>query len=269
MPDASTHLLSLIGLTFLLGLRHGMDPDHLAMVDNLTRYNAQAAPRVARWCGAWFSLGHGVLVMAVAAGLALLSGKHALPHWLETTGQLISASLLVVIGLVNLRQAASPHAHPIALRASLLSRASRVSHPLLISMIGMAFAVSMDTMSQAAIFSMAASGEFAWGTAVLLGAVFTLGMLVADAFGSWWCYSALRSADGQGYMRKLTLAIALLSLAIGALGFARMLLPELSEHYDTYALAIGVTILGITFAAGLIPRAIARLNKGHSRAPAP
>ena len=93
-PDIS-HLLSLIGLTFLLGLRHGMDPDHLAMVDNLTRYNVQAAPRVARWCGAWFSLGHGVLVMGVAAGLALLSGEHVLPHWLEATGQLPSPNVVM------------------------------------------------------------------------------------------------------------------------------------------------------------------------------
>lgn len=256
----ASHLLSLIGLTFLLGLRHGMDPDHLAMVDNLTRYNAQAAPRVARWCGAWFSLGHGVLVMGVAAGLALLSGEHVLPHWLEAAGQLISAGLLLVIGLLNLRQAASPHAHPLALRAGLFARATRVSHPLLISMIGMAFAISMDTVSQAAVFSMAASGEFAWGVAALLGAIFTLGMLVADAFGSWWCYSALQAARGPAYARGLTLAIALLSLTISALGFARFFAPQTMEHYEAYGLAIGITVMSLTFAAGLLPRIAARLR---------
>jgi len=250
----ASHLLSLIGLTFLLGLRHGMDPDHLAMVDNLTRYNAQAAPRVARWCGAWFSLGHGVVVMAVAAALALLSGEHMLPHWLEATGQLVSAILLTIIGLLNLRQAASSHAHPLALRAGLFARAARVSHPLLISMIGMAFAVSMDTMSQAAVFSMAASGQFAWGAAALLGAVFTLGMLVADAFGSWWCYSALQAARGPAYARGLTLAIALLSLSIAASGFARFFAPHAMADYEAYGLAIGVAVMSLTLAAGLLPR---------------
>jgi high-affinity nickel-transport protein len=254
MSAAASHLLSLIGLTFPLGLRHGMDPDHLAMVDNLTRYNAKAAPRVARWCGAWFSLGHGVLVMLVAAGLALLSGERVLPHWLEISGQLISSALLIVIGLVNLRQATLPHAHPFTLRAAWFARAAQVSHPLLITMIGMAFAISMDTMSQAAVFSMAASGDFAWGAAALLGAVFTLGMLIADAFGSWWCYSAV--AGARGYARGLTLAIALLSLSIAALGIARFVAPELAAHFDSYAFAIGATVLLATFGAGLLARVL-------------
>lgn len=260
-----SHLLSLIGLTFMLGLRHGMDPDHLAMVDNLTRYNAQAAPRVARWCGAWFSLGHGVLVMVVAAGLALASSKQVLPHWLESTGQLISAILLLAIGLINLRGAwARPEAAPVTLRAAWFARATQVSHPLLISMIGAAFAISMDTMSQAAVFSMAASGEFAWGVAVLLGAVFTLGMLIADAFGSWWCYSAVSSAQGRGgYTRGLTLAIALLSLFIGACGIARFAAPELDGHYDRYAFAIGALVLAATVAAGLVPRLIQSIRRAE------
>jgi len=262
MSADASHLLSLIGLTFMLGLRHGMDPDHLAMVDNLTRYNAQAAPRVARWCGAWFSLGHGVLVMVVAAGLALASSQQVLPHWLESTGQLISAFLLLAIGLINLRQAwMRPTAAPVTLRAAWFTRATQVSHPLLISMIGAAFAISMDTMSQAAVFSMAASGEFAWGAAVLLGAVFTLGMLIADAFGSWWCYSAVSGAQARGYTRGLTLAIALLSLFIGACGIARFAAPELDGHYDRYAFAIGTLVLAATFAAGLIPRLIQSIRR--------
>ena len=261
MLASTSHLLSLIGLTFLLGLRHGMDPDHLAMVDNLTRYNAQAAPRVARWCGAWFSLGHGMLVMLVAAGLALLSDGRLLPHWLEAAGQLVSAVLLLAIGLLNLRQAASTHVHPITLRAGWFTRATQVSHPLLISMIGAAFAVSMDTLSQAAVFSMAASGQFAWGAAALLGAVFTLGMLIADAFGSWWCYSAVNGADGHGYARGLTLAIALLSLTIAALGFARLAVPGLAGRFDDHAFGVGATVLLLTFGAGLLPRLIARVRR--------
>jgi ABC-type nickel/cobalt efflux system permease component RcnA len=99
---ASIHLLPLVGLTFLLGLRHGMDPDHLAVVDNLTRFNADAAPERARWCGLFFSLGHGAMVTAVAAALALAAARHTLPPWLDITGQIISIGFLAAIGLMNL-----------------------------------------------------------------------------------------------------------------------------------------------------------------------
>src|SRR5258708_33970839 len=53
-------------MVFLLGLRHGMDPDHLATLDGLARHNAQPRPRLARWSGCFFSLGHGAIVPLVA-----------------------------------------------------------------------------------------------------------------------------------------------------------------------------------------------------------
>ena len=59
-------------LAFVLGLRHGMDPDHLATIDGLTRFNAAAGRmRLARLCGFLFSLGHGavVCVAALVAGV--------------------------------------------------------------------------------------------------------------------------------------------------------------------------------------------------------
>lgn len=50
--------VTLVALAFILGLRHGLDADHLATIDGLTRFNVQAHPKMARWCGALFSLGH-------------------------------------------------------------------------------------------------------------------------------------------------------------------------------------------------------------------
>ncbi|MCC6609025.1 MAG: hypothetical protein IT515_05045 [Burkholderiales bacterium] len=51
--------LALAALVFFLGVKHGLDPDHLVAIDGLTRFNSQADRRLARWCGALFSLGHG------------------------------------------------------------------------------------------------------------------------------------------------------------------------------------------------------------------
>jgi len=56
--------LCLVVLGF--GLRHGLDADHLAAIDGLTRRNARANPAIAGRCGALFSAGHGLVVMGFA-----------------------------------------------------------------------------------------------------------------------------------------------------------------------------------------------------------
>src|SRR5258706_15226717 len=60
------HWLALIAVVFLLGLKHGLDPDHLAAIDGLTRFNASRRPLLSRWSGLLFSAGHGVVVTAAA-----------------------------------------------------------------------------------------------------------------------------------------------------------------------------------------------------------
>lgn len=257
MMDEQTSLLSLFGLTFLLGLRHGLDPDHLAAIDNLTRYNAGHSPALARWCGALFSLGHGAAVTAVAVALAALSASSALPEWLDGAGQLIAIVFLLAIGMVNLRASLGGSPRPVGtlgwIAPRLMRRATSVSHPALISLIGMAFAVSMDTMSQAALFSVAAQGKFAWTIAGLLGLTFTAGMLATDTASGWWVARMLGTGQARNMSRALTLSIALLSLAVAAIGIARLFWNDLDHWYDVHTLEIGVAtlvLLGGVYLAG-------------------
>lgn len=255
-------LLPLAGLTFLLGLRHGMDPDHLIVVDNITRFNATVRPERARWCGLFFSLGHGAMVTLVAALLALAAGSHHIPAWVEEAGQIVSIGFLLLMGVLNLRALlAAPDAAvtPRGVRSGAFLRLTRVSHPLAISMIGAAFAISMDTLSQATVFSMAATGRFAWGAALLLGAVFTIGMLVVDAANGWWVSRVIDSLGGprQVWARRLTWAIALFSLALAASGLARLAHPLIDAWYDRYALMLGaasIVLISLLFAAAMAGR---------------
>ena len=46
LPDNAAALATLV---FLLGVKHGLDADHLATIDGLTRHNALVRPRLARW----------------------------------------------------------------------------------------------------------------------------------------------------------------------------------------------------------------------------
>jgi high-affinity nickel-transport protein len=83
MNELPTHWLSIIAVVFLLGLKHGLDPDHLAAIDGLTRFNAQRRPRLSRWSGLLFSAGHGVVVTLVAIAVATVATQWHAPQWLE------------------------------------------------------------------------------------------------------------------------------------------------------------------------------------------
>ena len=72
MQALPTHWLALVGVVFMLGLKHGVDPDHLAAIDGLTRFNAGRRPLLSRWSGLLFSAGHGVVVTAVAIFVATM-----------------------------------------------------------------------------------------------------------------------------------------------------------------------------------------------------
>ena len=61
-------ILGLAALVFVLGLKHGLDPDHLVAIDGFTRSSNRAEMR--RWCGLFFSLGHGAVVTLVGVYLA-------------------------------------------------------------------------------------------------------------------------------------------------------------------------------------------------------
>src|SRR5215471_866581 len=88
-------LLTLVGP---LCLRHGVDPDHLAAIDGLSRVHPS------RWNGVLFAAWHGALVTLLAVGVGgLLAGKlEPYAPW-----------LLIFLGVLNLwriRKAAT-HRH--------------------------------------------------------------------------------------------------------------------------------------------------------------
>ncbi len=86
------HSLVIIGsaatasLAFVLGLRHGLDADHLAAIDGLTRCHASAKNRFAPFCGVLFSAGHAGVILFVAIALAALAGRWDPPGWLGIRG---------------------------------------------------------------------------------------------------------------------------------------------------------------------------------------
>src|SRR5688500_7016562 len=99
MDNLPTDWLALAALVFLLGLKHGMDPDHLVTIDGMARFNAVRRPRLSRWSGLLFSLGHGAVVTLVAVMVATVARDWRAPEWLALTGVSISIAFMLLLAV--------------------------------------------------------------------------------------------------------------------------------------------------------------------------
>ena len=92
-------------LAYTLGLRHGVDADHIVAIDNTTRKLLQDGERPLT-VGTWFSLGHSTVVvgLVVALVVATESVANQIPV-LQSSGAIIGTTVsgifLFLIGLVN------------------------------------------------------------------------------------------------------------------------------------------------------------------------
>jgi high-affinity nickel permease len=105
-------VLSHAFLAFMLGLRHAVDCDHLAAIDNVTRQFTKRGERPVS-IGFWFALGHSTVVVALTGfivGGYSLAWKHFHndTNWTDDvalTASIISITLLGGIGFLNARVA--------------------------------------------------------------------------------------------------------------------------------------------------------------------
>ncbi len=265
METLPAHWLALVAVVFLLGLKHGLDPDHLAAIDGLTRYNAARRPRVSRWSGLLFSAGHGVVVTAVAIAVATVATGWKAPQWLENTGTWISIAFLTLLGIANLaavvRTPRDEMVRAAGIRSRFFERLTRAEHPVLVAAVGAAFALSFDTISQAVLFSITGSNLAGWLFAAGLGLVFTAGMMATDALNGLWVSHLVRQADRRAAAasRVMSIAIALTSLAIAALAAARHVIPSLDALAESWGVALSAgVVLAVAAAYGLAVRLAAR-----------
>ena len=99
-------LLGTALIAYGFGLRHAVDPDHIAAIDNVTRKLMQDGQRPVT-VGFWFAIGHSIVV-ALGAGaivLASVAMKDELEEWREVGGVIstsVSALFLFAIAGINL-----------------------------------------------------------------------------------------------------------------------------------------------------------------------
>lgn len=192
-----TESLPTTEIALLLGLRHGLAPDHLAVIDGLTmRALAASAP----WMGALFALGHGAIVLLMV-GLAGLAAD-----WLQLDSAFLRAMallewlpgvLLLALAALNARSLLQPPqaARANALRTRLLAPLTTV-RPWTALAIGMLFALGVESILQALAWGYAAvqlGGDTDGALRVALAFVF--GMALTDTLDG---YATARIAAGAG-----------------------------------------------------------------------
>ena len=259
MADLPADWTALCALVLVLGLKHGLDADHLAAIDGIARLNARDGRRLASWSGVLFSLGHGAVVMAIAAAVGGASERWQPPSWLDAAGAWLSIVFLLTLGALNLRAvlAATPgECVAIAgVQGRLLGRWAHARSASAVAAIGALFALSFDTVSQAMLFSVTAVQFGGLTRALTLGALFVAGMLVTDGLNGWWIGRLVRRADSLAARasRRMGLAVAGLSVGVAVLGIARQLSVDVDRWAREQTLVFGVaTVVLVTLSWALV-----------------
>jgi len=98
-------LLGTAMVAYGLGLRHAVDADHIAAIDNVTRKLMQEGKKPVT-VGLFFALGHSSVVLIASAGVALtasvLGARSGLREIGATLGTLVSFGFLWLIAVINL-----------------------------------------------------------------------------------------------------------------------------------------------------------------------
>ncbi|MEO7752506.1 MAG: HoxN/HupN/NixA family nickel/cobalt transporter [Terracoccus sp.] len=200
-----------LGVTaYVFGLRHALDADHIAAIDNTTRKLMADGGRP-RSVGFWFAMGHSGMVFVLTAVMAFgsraaatLAGDGSTVHTvLSTVGTVASGGFLLAIGLLNLvaftaiwrvfrgmrrgrldGDALERHLVPRGVVIRVLGRVGRsIRHPWQMMPVGMLFGLGFDTASEVAILVLAGMGAatgLPWYAVLLLPLLFAAGMSALD-----------------------------------------------------------------------------------------
>jgi len=247
-------LLGTASLAYTFGLRHGVDPDHIAAIDNVTRKLMQEGKRPL-YAGFFFALGHSTVVMIasvfVALSVAALQAKFAgFKEIGGVIGTSVSALFLLGISFANIAILISVYRvfaavkrgdrlieddlHDMLARRSLLGRMLRSLFGIMTRSwhmypLGLLFGLGFDTASEVGLLGISAAqgsaGLPVWSILVF-PALFTAGMslvdttdgvLMVNAYG-WAFIKPIRKLYYNLTITLVSIVVALLIGSVEALG---------------------------------------------------
>jgi nickel/cobalt transporter (NiCoT) family protein len=247
-------LLGTALLAYGFGLRHAVDADHIAAIDNVTRKLMQEGQRPVG-VGFFFSLGHSTVVILASAAIALTAA--AFTNQLQSlqvlggvVGTLISAAFLLLIAAINMAILAtvartfrevrrngvylSDDLDLLFARGGLLARIFRplfrmISRSWHMFPLGLLFGLGFDTATEIGLLGIsaaeAAKGLPIWSILVF-PALFTAGMTLVDTADSvlmigaygWAFVKPIRKLYYNMTITAVSVLVALLVGGIEVLG---------------------------------------------------
>ena len=266
-------LLSTCVLTYGLGLRHGVDADHIAAIDNVTR-KLMGEGQKPIGAGLFFALGHSsvvviaALVIAVAANFVSQIDRVKGISGIFATG--VSATFLFIIAALNLFILRSVYdafcrvknGEPYVeedLNILLSGRGLlvRVFRPLFrlvnrswhMALLGFLFGLGFDTATEVSLLGISASQGahgFAIASIMVFPALFAAGMALVDTTDgvlmvsaySWAFVKPLRKLY---YNLTVTLVSALVAIVIGGAEVLSLVADQFGLEGPFWSLAKGAT----------------------------
>jgi nickel/cobalt transporter (NiCoT) family protein len=234
-------LLGTAFLAYSFGLRHAVDADHIAAIDNVTRKLMAEGQRPVG-VGFFFSLGHSTIVFGLSAAvamtaLAIRTRFAAIEDFGTLVGTLISAAFLLAIAIVNLVILSSVIAVFRRVKAGgvyaegdldvLLAQrgfCGRIFRGLFALVgrswhmypVGVLFGLGFDTATEVGLLGISAAeasrGLPVWSI-MLFPALFTAGMALIDTADSTLMLGAYGWANAQP-MRKLFYNITITAVSV-------------------------------------------------------
>jgi high-affinity nickel-transport protein len=203
-------------LAYTLGLRHAFDADHISAIDNTIRKVLSERPGTGQprpfGFGFFFSLGHSTVVVALGIGIvvaektvfhAVADGGSGLERFGGVFGTVVSASFLLLIGVLNLiilvgiagvfRSMRRGEYDEAELERQLQNRGlfyrivgrrmAAINRDWQLYLLGVVFGLGFDTATEVALLAttaLFASQHIPWYAILCLPTLFTAGMTLMD-----------------------------------------------------------------------------------------
>ena len=290
-------LLGTALLAYTLGLRHAVDADHIAAIDNVTRTLTQEGQRPYK-VGLFFALGHSSVVialsLAVAATATAIEGRFEALHSIGNfVGTSISGLFLLVIAAANvlvllsiirafrqLKNGETPDvlAFTMGRPGSVMGRAfGLVKREWNMYPLGILFGLGFDTATEIGLLAISAAQATAslpiWSILVF-PTLFTAGMTLVDTVDGVVMVGACQWATARPlrrlyYNMTITLISVLVAVLVGGievLGLAGRAFAFQGPFWDMVALlndnfgALGVAIVGLVIFSWILSALVYRLK---------